>query len=144
MMVVLDVNLLLATFLDGHPMHAKARAWLIDLLDTSQVVVPDVVWAGLARIATNPQIVTPPATWADVASFIVEVRAEPACQVEVRAMTSPLEVFLAICQAGGATGNKVSDAYIAAIAMENGASVATWDNDFKEFPVPLETFPLAP
>jgi len=140
-MVVLDVNLLLAAFLDGHPMHAKARAWLIDLLDTNQVVVPDVVWAGLARIATNPRIVNPPATWVDVASFIVEVRAERACQVETRAMTSPLEVFLAICQSGNATGNKVSDAYIAAIAMENGASIATWDADFKAFPVQLATLP---
>ena len=140
-MVVVDVNILLAAFLDGHAMHTKSLAWLIELLQTDQVAVPDVVWAGFARIATNPRIVNPPATWNEVAGFIVEIRAEPACQVEVRAMTSPLEVFLAICQSGAATGNKVSDAYIAAIAIENGASVASWDTDFEAFPVKMATAP---
>jgi len=142
-MVVLDVNILLAAFLAGHPQHAESRGWLTELLSTDQVVVPDVVWAGLVRIATNPRIVNPPATISEVAAFIAEVRGQPSYRMDVRAMTSPVEVFLAICQAGGVIGNKVSDAYIAAIAIEHGASIATWDKDFEAFPVQLSLRPSA-
>jgi predicted nucleic acid-binding protein len=44
------------------------------------------------------------------------------------------EIFLRLCREGDARGNLVSDAYHAALAIENGCEWITTDRDFARFP----------
>jgi len=135
--IVLDVNVLVAAYLTGHAFHEAARSFLDSSLDVGGVAVPDVVWSGFARVVTNAAIVSPPATWAEVRTFANAVQQHPGYRRDVRGMTSAPDSFLILCQTNGASGNKVSDAYVAAVAIDHNASVATWDSDFGAFPVPV-------
>lgn len=136
-MIILDVNLLLAAYVTGHPSHQAAQTFIRESLEAGGVAVPDVVWSGLIRTATNPAIAQPPATWPQIRAFIDAIRHHVGYRADIRGMTSPIESFSALCQTVNATGNKVPDAYIAAVAIDQNASVATWDTDFDTFPVPV-------
>lgn len=133
-MIILDVNVLVAAYLTGHQYHDAARAFLDESLKTGEVGIPDVVWSGFIRTVTNPAVVQPPAALEEVNSFIAAVRRHRGYLPEVRSMVSPLESFVRLCQTSGARGNKVSDAYIACVAIDYNAAVATWDSDFNAFP----------
>ncbi|MCL2317108.1 MAG: PIN domain-containing protein [Actinomycetia bacterium] len=138
-MIVIDVNVLLAAFIVQHPLHHAAVRFVADSLKEGGVAVPDVVWSGFARIASNPATSTPPVEWSRIRAFADTIRRHPGYRADVRAMTSPVESFLASCHAMGARGNKVADAYIAAVATDHNAAVATWDADFDTLPVPVIT-----
>ena len=141
-MIVLDVNVVLAAYLDGHPFHAAANKFLEESLAAGGVAVPDVVWSGFMRIATHPATTTPPVEWPDIRAFIAAVRGHPGYRADVRAMSAPLDSFVALCQATGARGNKISDAYIAGVAIDHNAPVATLDTDFDQLPVAVIHPPL--
>ena len=134
-MIVLDVNVLVAAYLTGHPSYAAGRTFIREALETGGVGVPDVVWSGFIRTVTNPVVSQPPATGPEIRTFMDALRRHPGYRADVRGMISPVESFAALCQTVGANGNKVSDAYIAAVAIDHGASVATWDTDFDAFPI---------
>ncbi len=44
------------------------------------------------------------------------------------------DLFLDLCRRGDAKGNLISDAWLAAIAIEQGATLVTADRDFRRFP----------
>jgi predicted nucleic acid-binding protein len=44
------------------------------------------------------------------------------------------ELFEALCRSAGARGNLVTDAYLAALAIDNGCEWITTDRDFARFP----------
>lgn len=44
------------------------------------------------------------------------------------------DVFSGLCERAGVTGRMVSDAYLAAMAIEVGATLVTFDSDFARFP----------
>ena len=134
-MIVLDVNVLVGAYLTGHPSYDAARKFVRESLEAGGVGVPDVVWSGFIRTVTNPVVSQPPATWPEIRAFMTAVRRHPGYRTDLREMTSPVESFAVLCQTVGSVGNKTSDAYIAAIAIDHGASVATWDKDFDAFPV---------
>jgi len=140
--IVLDVNVLVAAYLTGHAFHAAARTFLNEALEAGGVGVPDVVWSGFARTVTNPAVAQPPATWTDVRAFAEALQRHPGYDATVRSMRSSVDSFLALCQMANARRNKISDAHIAAIAIDHNASVATWDSDFDDFPVSVVRPPL--
>jgi predicted nucleic acid-binding protein len=43
-------------------------------------------------------------------------------------------IFAGLCRSGGAQGNLVSDAYLAALAIESGSELVTADRGFARFP----------
>ena len=136
-MIVCDVNVLVAAFITGHPFHRGARTFLQESLEAGDVAIPDVVWSGLLRTVTNPHVMHPPATWPEIAAFVETIRQHPGYRANVRGMSAPLEAFVNLCGDANAVGNKVSDAYIAAVAIDHKASIATWDADFGLFPAPV-------
>jgi len=141
--IVLDVNVLVAAYLTGHQFHAPARRFLRAALAAGDFAIPDAVWSGFARVVTNPALVQPPASWPEVREFAGAVSRRPGYRADVRGATAPIGSFLALCQATGARRNLVSDACLAAVAIDHNASVATWDADFDAFPVPVVHPPLS-
>jgi predicted nucleic acid-binding protein len=53
-------------------------------------------------------------------------------------------ILRSLLLASGAAGNLTSDAHVAALAIEHGASVASADNDFRRFAGVTHVNPLAP
>jgi len=53
------------------------------------------------------------------------------------------EIFQRLCLDGGARGNLVPDAWLAALAIESGCELVTADRDFARFPGLRWMHPLA-
>ncbi|MBI2168232.1 MAG: type II toxin-antitoxin system VapC family toxin [Actinobacteria bacterium] len=133
-MILLDVNVLLAAHRADHPHHDLVSTWFVGLLAGDEpFTVPDIAWASFVRIATSRRIFEVPTPVPDAFAFLRSVRAHP-----LHAAVVPggrhLELFEELCSEADAFGDLAADAYIAAIALEQGCSVASLDRDFARFP----------
>jgi toxin-antitoxin system PIN domain toxin len=128
-----DVNVLLAAHRDDHPHHSSVAPWFLALTSGSErFVVPGFVWASFLRIATNRRIFTVPTPLDDAFAFVHAVSAQPN-HLDVTVEPSHLETFEEMCRTGDATGDLVNDAYLAAIAIDLGATLVSLDRDFARF-----------
>lgn len=133
-MLMPDVNVLIAAHREAAPMHAEARRWLVGALggrETVALCLP--VVSGFVRVSTSPRVFSPPSTLQEVFDFVRHLAAHPAV-LWVNAGRQHLAVLEELCRAGDARGDLVSDAVIAALAVEAGATVVTYDRDFARFP----------
>jgi len=131
--IVADVNILVATFRPDHPHHAIVRPWFDKQLESLEsLVVPDLVWAGFVRVVTSKRIFTIPATVHNALDFVDALRAQPS-YMAVPALPNVLDIFGNVCRTQQVSGNLVTDAYIASVALSLGAPVATLDRDFRRF-----------
>jgi toxin-antitoxin system PIN domain toxin len=85
------------------------------------------------RIATHPRVYrepTPPAVALDFCRAVVEAPSA----VRVRPGPEHWRLFTTLVDTGQARGNLVPDAYLAALALEAGATWITTDRGFARFP----------
>ena len=124
---------MLAAHRDDHPHHPAARPWFDDLVAREDPFgVPDAVWASFVRIATNRRIFTVPTPLDDAFGFLRAVRAQPG-HVAIVPGERHLEIFEGLCRTGDAIGDLAADAYLAAVAVEQGATMASFDRDYARF-----------
>jgi uncharacterized protein len=131
--IVPDVNVLIHLHRDDHPAHQTARQWWQQVTSLGEpLTVPDVVWAGFVRVVTNRRVYSEPTSSADAWQFINGIRAEG---IYIHYATHPrlLDVFGDQVRDASASGNLVTDAYIAAAAISMGATLVTFDRDFRRF-----------
>lgn len=132
-MIVPDINLLIYAYDGDSPFHRKAAAWWQGCLSgTEPVLLPDVVTFGFVRVSTNARAFHHPLTAEEAASH---VRSWLEQDVAAIPDTTPdhVERVLRLLETLGTAGNLVTDAQIAAVAMENDAVVHTADADFIRF-----------
>jgi hypothetical protein len=132
-MIVPDINLLIYAYDSESPFHAKAAAWWQGCLRGAEpVLLPQVVLFGYVRVSTNARAFRHPLTVADATS---DVRSWISQEIVVIPETAPnhLERVLGLLESLGTAGNLVTDAQIAAVAIENDAVVHTADADFVRF-----------
>jgi toxin-antitoxin system PIN domain toxin len=129
-----DVNVMLAAHRDDHIHHTAARSWLDALTHRGERLgVPDMVWGSFVRLTTNRRIFSTPAPLAEAFGFVQAVRALPG-HVSVAAGHRHLEIFERVCLESGAIGDLVPDAQLAALAIELGAELISFDRDFARVP----------
>lgn len=132
-MIVVDVNVLLAAFRQDHERHEQARPWLERALSGGdEIIIPDAVWIGFVRIATNRAIFDVPATAAEAFEFVTSVTASAGYRV-MPGLVDGLALFARVCLESDAAGNLVPDAYIASVARAYACPVASFDRDFRRF-----------
>lgn len=132
-MILVDVNVLVAAHRADHSHHALVTPWFEALLDGAEAfTVPDAVWASFIRIVTHRRIFPVPSPTGDAFAFVRAVRAQPG-HLPTAPSARHLDVFERVCADGQATGDLVPDAYLAALALDQGAAVATLDRDFTRF-----------
>ncbi|MFD4421281.1 TA system VapC family ribonuclease toxin [Agromyces sp. NPDC058484] len=132
-MIVLDVNVLVAAFRQDHERHTQALRWLERVLSEGQeVMIPDAVWIGFVRIATNRAVFDVPATTTEAFEFVSSVSGATGYRV-MPSLTEGLALFARECLEAEASGNLVPDAYIASVARAYACPVATFDRDFRRF-----------
>ena len=133
-MLLPDVNVLVAAHREAVPRHEEARAWLLSALAGGEAVALCLpVVSGLVRVATSPRVFAPPSTHDEVFGFVAHLAAHPST-VWVNPGRQHLQLLEELCRDGDARGDLVSDAVIAALAVEAGAEVVTYDRDFARFP----------
>jgi uncharacterized protein len=129
-----DVNILVTAHREDAPRHAATRAWLErELSGPATFMMSEAVLSGFLRIVTHPKIFKAPTTLGLARSFIEQIRTNPLC-IPVNPGRRHFDLFLSLCHAVDARGNLITDAYLAALAIENGCHLFTFDHDFARFP----------
>lgn len=133
-MLLADVNVLLYAHREESPQHAAHKQWLVEALSGSEPFgVSEAVLASCVRLATNHRVYRHPSPPSEALGFCEDVLASPVA-VRVRAGERHWELFTGLCQTVGARGNVVPDAFLAALAIEHGATLVTHDRGFARFP----------
>jgi uncharacterized protein len=128
-----DTNVLLAAVNADARGHDVARAWLTDSL--SGVEPTGFAWLallGFIRIATKPALFAHPLTAAQALDFVEEWLARPNATV-LHPGARHATLLRQLLASAGTAGNLTSDAHLAAIAIEHGATLASFDADFHRF-----------
>lgn len=132
-MILLDVNIVVAASRDDHAHHRRAAPWLTEVsAGPERFTVPDGVWASFIRLVTNRRIFPVPTPTTTAFAFARTVRSAPSYQ-SVPPGERHLEIFERLCVEGQAAGDLVPNAYLAALAIDQGATLASFDRDFTRF-----------
>jgi hypothetical protein len=132
--LVADVNIYLYARRRESDRHDEYRTWLEDrLCGPEPFGVSELVLSSFLRIVTNHRIYLEPTSPAAAVEFCEMVLAAPAA-VSLRPGPRHWPIFADLCRQVGARGNLVPDAYLAALAIEHGATWITVDSGFGQFP----------
>jgi toxin-antitoxin system PIN domain toxin len=132
-MILVDANLLIYAIDADSPYHAAARRWLEQLLSgTTRVGLAWVVILAFLRLTTRPGILTRPMSL-DQAVAVVSEWLEQPYVVALGPGEQHWFVLRNLLKTTGAAGNLVSDAHLAAVAIEHGCAIYSTDHDFKRF-----------
>lgn len=133
-MIAPDANLLIYAHQTTSPFHRKARAWLEDILSsTVPVGLPSLSVYAFLRFMTNPKLQKSPLNFAQASALVDSWLAVPQCHILypgerhwqiLRDLSGQVRLY----------GSHITDAAIAATAIEYGAVVHTNDRDFARFP----------
>lgn len=133
-MILLDVNVLVYAHRRDRPEHRDINPWLGEVVNSeSPFGVPGVVLSGFIRIVTHPQTFARPSSLDEALAFTATIRGARN-HVDVTPGPRHWERFVELCRATGARGNRVPDAYLAALAIDTGSEWLTADRGFARFP----------
>jgi toxin-antitoxin system PIN domain toxin len=130
---IVDANVLLYAVNPATPLHERARPWLDEALGGGETV--GFAWTVLLaflRLATSPIFPTP-LTVAE-ASGVAELWLAQPPAVVVEPTPRHLGIVRGLLEQTGTAANLVNDAHLAALALEHGAEVVSFDHDFQRFP----------
>lgn len=122
-MQLLDVNVLLYAHDTSAHDHARCRDWLVRVLKGDEHVgLPWPTLLGFVRIATNPRAVCRPLAGPDACAIVSRWLARPQAVI-VEPGERYWALFHDLVARGQVQGPLVSDAALAALAIEQGATV---------------------
>lgn len=132
-MNLVDANVLLYSVNESDRRHEEARSWLDAALSGSATV--GFAWLPLLaflRLSTKPGLFPSPLT-VDQALDRVRRWLEHPTSIVLEPTARHLGVLAGLLTEVGSGGNLTSDAHLAAVAVEHGATVVSYDNDFDRF-----------
>jgi len=133
-MIVIDANLLLYAHDAGSVHHSAARRWLENTLSGDEPV--GLAWVAVLaflRVGTNSRLRRDGPTPAEAIAIVADWFERPTVT-----LLNPGErhwgILREMMTQGQVRGPLVTDAHLAALAIEHGAALATTDRDFARFP----------
>lgn len=133
-MILVDANILLYAEDCLSAQHAAARSWWdAQLSGTEPVGLAWPVLAAFVRIATNPRLHQRPLTLGEACDRVQSWFDQPCVRV-LHATEQHWRFYQQMLRTGNATGNLVTDAHLAAIALEHNSELCSTDSDFARFP----------
>lgn len=142
-MILLDVNVLVYAHREDTPDHDAYRQYIeAQLAAASPFGVSELVLSGFLRVVTHPKVFRVPSPPAIALEFAETIRTSPNCVVQAPGPRH-WELFTDLCTQTNATGNLISDAYHAALALETASEWITTDSGFARFPGLRWRHPLA-
>jgi toxin-antitoxin system PIN domain toxin len=130
---LLDANILLYAYDSDSPHHAACRAWLDAALNSEETIaLPWQTLLAFVRIATNSRAVRQPLSGPDACGIVSSWLERPNVAV-VGAGDRFWDIFQAQVSDAQVSGPLVTDAALAALALEHGATLCSTDADFRRF-----------
>lgn len=131
--MLIDANLLLYAVDSASPHHERAKAWLTEAFNGDRrVALPWQSIGAFVRIVTHPRVSSHPLTGTQAWSFVRDWLAVPVTWVPP-ATEQTARLLGELIERHHLTGNAIPDAQLAALALENGLTVVSADNDFARF-----------
>lgn len=133
-MILPDVNVLIYAFRGDMPQHTVCRSWLAGIVahDARFGLSPPVLSA-VVRITTNPRVFRIPSAIDEAFAFCDNLLGQPHGQI-IEPGERHWDIFRRLCTDTGTGGSRVSDAWFAALAIEQGCEWVTLDRDYARFP----------
>jgi hypothetical protein len=131
--ILVDVNLLLYAHNPSAEQHARARPWLETALSGEESVgLPWIVLLAFLRLTTSPRVFPKPLGTIEAAEIVESWLASPTVTVP-----SPGErhwrILRPLLESERIRGPETTDAHLAALALEHGATFCTSDRGFARF-----------
>ncbi|MGH2948316.1 MAG: TA system VapC family ribonuclease toxin [Solirubrobacteraceae bacterium] len=133
-MVIVDANVLLYAVDSASAHHDESRSWLDASLAGAEAV--GLAWIAVLafiRVGTNPSIFPTPMT-ADEATGQAEAWLAAPAAVIAQPTARHAGLLRGLLRDTGTAGNLTADAHLAALAIEHGAGIVSYDRDFARFP----------
>jgi uncharacterized protein len=132
--ILVDANVLLYAYQPRSEHHLRCRAWVEEAFSGEEpVCLAWVTVLAFIRISTNSRIFESPLRAEEAVAAVSSWLARPAVSV-LEGGEECWEILRELLVVAQVTGPLVMDAYLAALALENGATLATTDRDFARFP----------
>lgn len=130
-----DINVLIYALRKDSEHHQLSRSLLHEAMSSpSAFAVTGHTLAGLLRIATDRRIFPKDPTPRPVALKFARALHSSTNAVFVAPGGRHWTLVEKLCERTQCIGAMVSDAYLAALAMENGCELVTFDRDYARFP----------
>lgn len=132
-MRIVDANVLLYAVNSSSEHHEASRRWLDGALSGNDVV--GLAWVAMlafARLTTKHGLFPSPLRPDDAMAQITAWCSAPGAVI-VNPTARHADVLAALVSSVGTGGNLVSDAHLAALALEHRARIVSYDNDFGRF-----------
>jgi uncharacterized protein len=129
-----DANVLLYALDDTSARHAGAKTWLDETLSGSEEVgFAWVVLLAVLRLTTKPSVFARPLPTTEAFNVIDDWLAQP-CALVLNPTVRHAALTRGFLTAAGTAGNLTTDAHLAALSVEYGATICSYDADFSRFP----------
>ncbi len=133
-MILVDANVLIYAIDADSPHHRPARRWLEhELSGTTPVGLVWIVILAFLRLTTREGILKKPLSPERAMAFVDEWLAQPYVSA-VGPGDGHWTILRKLLRDAGTAGNLTSDAHVAAVALELGATICSTDADFGRFP----------
>lgn len=133
-MILVDVNVLIYAHREESKDHGRYREWLSGAVGGPHSFgMSELVLSAFIRLVTNPKIFKDPTPIEKAVEFANALRERPTCVLVVPGPRH-WEIFVDLCHRASVKGALVSDAYLAALAIESGSEWMTTDRDYARFP----------
>jgi toxin-antitoxin system PIN domain toxin len=130
---LVDANVLLYAVNESGPRHEEALGWLDHALSSREVVgFAWTVMLAFLRLSTKVGLFPHPLATGE-ATRRVRLWLEQPPSAVVEPTARHLDVVAGLLEGAGTGGNLVSDAHLAALALEHDATIVSYDNDFGRF-----------
>lgn len=133
-MILPDVNLLVYAHNEASRYHNQARSWWVELMQGSTPV--GISWAvltGFLRIVTHPGIQSAPLGIEEALSITDSWIDQPMVHW-LEPGRRHYQILSSLLRSMGTGGNLITDAHLAALAIEHQAELHSNDADFARFP----------
>lgn len=142
-MTILDANILLYAYDADSPHHDAVRSFLDSLFAAPEIIgIPWVSLWAFVRISTNPRLTQSPLATEHALEIVRELISQPNVS-PVEPGARHLALLQKLVVRHRVHGPQLTDAVLAALAIEHGASLASTDRGFAKFSEFRWTDPLA-
>ncbi len=129
-----DINVLVSAFREDAVYHGACRRWLVEAMAGRESVgLSELALSGALRVLTHPRVFHPPTPAEAAAAFVDALLAQPGTAA-LRPGDGHWRIFRSMAAALRLTGNRLPDAYHAALAIEHGCEWVTLDRGFAIYP----------